>query len=112
MSTKYHVNPKTGDVAACHATKRPCIYGGEERHGTTREEAQAKYEESMKVKPPQKMSKLPRTRKNGFTPTANPEQAEAMRLIGRSNATSPVDPRPNKQKTRAGAKKAALRDQA
>ncbi len=110
MSTKYHVNPATGDVAVCHATKRPCIYGGSESHGETREEAQTKYEEKMKAKPQPKLSKTPRTRKNGYTPTSNPEQAEAMRLLGRSSATSPVDSRPNKQRTRSGAKKASIRD--
>lgn len=111
MSKKYHVNPATGDVAVCHAKTRACIYGGDESHGETREDAQAKYEAKMNQKAPVKLSKTPRTRKNGFTPSANPELAEAMRLRGRSSATSPVDSRPNRQRTRKDSKRASLRDQ-
>lgn len=111
MTIKFHINPATGDVAICHATKRPCIYGGDEQHGATREEAQIKYEESMRGKSEKKLYKIPRQRKNGFTPTANPEQAKAMRLLGRSSAASPFDNRPKRQRTRLDAKKAALRDQ-
>lgn len=37
-------------------------------------------------------------------------QYRAMLELRRSNATVPVDPRPKKTKTRAGAKKHALKD--
>jgi len=113
MSNKFHVNPATGDVLPCHATKNPCLYGGGEVHGETREEAQAKYEAKMAKGSERKLSKskTPRTRKNGFTPTSNPEQAEAMRQLGSSSATSAQDNRPNRQRTRKDSKRAAIRDQ-
>jgi hypothetical protein len=112
MSNKYHVNPATGDVAVCHAKTRACIYGGDENHGDTRETAQAKYEESMATKrQPKTISKLPRTRKNNFTPVPNPELAEAERLRGRSGAAGTHDNRPKRERTRKDAKRAALRDQ-
>lgn len=111
MVKKFHVNPANGEIAPCHASKRPCLYGGDESHGDSPQEAQRKYELNMSAATERKLSKTPRTRKNGFTPSANPEQAEAMRLLGRSSATEKHDSRPNRQRTRAGAKKAALRDQ-
>lgn len=37
-------------------------------------------------------------------------QYRAMMELRRGNATVPVDPRPNKTKTRAGAKNEALKD--
>jgi hypothetical protein len=113
MSSKYHVNPATGVVAVCHAQTRACIYGGDENHGESREAAQAKYEETMASKTtPSKLSKTPRTRKKtGFTPSANPEQAEANRLRARSSAAGTHDNRPNRERTRKDSKRAALRDQ-
>lgn len=110
MASKFHVNPE-GEVAECHATKRPCLYGGEESHGFSEAEARAKYEEKMKTKGQAKFSKTPRKRKNGFTPTANPELAEAMRKLGRSSAAAPHDTRPGRERTRKDAKKAAIREQ-
>jgi len=46
---RWHVNPETGDVGLCNATKKTCPYGGEEygdtMHFPTREAAQTAVEE-------------------------------------------------------------------
>jgi len=56
MSAKYHVNPATGDVGVCTATKRACSYGDDENHFTSAEAARAAYEESSS-EAPKKLSK-------------------------------------------------------
>jgi hypothetical protein len=43
-----------------------------------------------------------------FRPTANPEFNQAMQLIGRSSATQKHDSRPNRQRSRHAAKRAAI----
>lgn len=42
---------------------------------------------------------------------ANPDYARAMHGLRSSSAASPHDNRPNRQRTRADARKAAIRDQ-
>lgn len=44
-----------------------------------------------------------------FRPTANPEFNRAMQLIGRSSATQKHDSRPNRQRSRHAAKRAAIK---
>lgn len=42
--------------------------------------------------------------------TANPQYAEAMRQLRRSNAAQPYDTRPHRQRTRQAVQAAAIRD--
>ncbi|MBT1162778.1 hypothetical protein [Bifidobacterium sp. SO1] len=42
--------------------------------------------------------------------TANPAYIEAMRGLRRSNAATPHDPRPNRQRTRMDRKRNAIHD--
>lgn len=44
-----------------------------------------------------------------FKPTANPEYAAGMREIRRSNASGSHDNRPKRERSRADAKRAAIR---
>lgn len=47
MSTKFHVNPETGNPGPCSAKEGNCPFGSEEEHHSTREEAQSAYEKSQ-----------------------------------------------------------------
>lgn len=44
----YHVNPATGEPGKCRATKKPCPYGGDDVHYTSKEAARQAFEESQK----------------------------------------------------------------
>jgi hypothetical protein len=46
MSDKYHIKPN-GTVAKCTATKRPCPYGGDENHFSTKEAANEAFQKRM-----------------------------------------------------------------
>lgn len=48
--------------------------------------------------------------KNKYRTTANPEWSQAMHEKGRSSATQPHDSRPNRERSRQDAKKAAIRN--
>lgn len=43
----YHINPESGDVAACRAQKGKCPFGSLDQHFTSAEAARAAYEESQ-----------------------------------------------------------------
>lgn len=62
MADKFHINDN-GEPAKCHAHKRPCPKGGEESHGDTPEEVQAKFEEHMKS---QEIRVIQKTSENDF----------------------------------------------
>lgn len=49
-------------------------------------------------------------KKKKFATTENPEFAHWMHALGSSNATQPHDSRPNRQRSRSDARKAAIRD--
>lgn len=59
-----------------------------------------------------KHQKARHTTVEGFRPTANPAQAAAMRDLRRSSAASKHDSRPARLRTRAGVKRAAVREYA
>ena len=44
-----------------------------------------------------------------YTPTSLPEFSKAMHEKGRSNCTQPHDSRPKRQRSRQGAKRAAIK---
>ena len=52
-----------------------------------------------------------RTKYEPWRPPANPELAKAMAELGRSSAAQPQDTRPHRQRSRADAKRAAIKDQ-
>jgi hypothetical protein len=43
----YHINPESGDVAACRAKKGKCPFGSLDKHFTSAEAARAAYEQSQ-----------------------------------------------------------------
>ena len=108
---KFHVNPATGEVGPCTASKKDCPHGGSDVHASTPEQARAKYERKMTARTIAAGLSKGGKKSKGFTPDANPEWAAAQREIGRSSATQPQDSRPNRQRTRKDAKQAAIRDQ-
>jgi hypothetical protein len=46
--SKFHINPATGEVGACRATKDGCPFGTADQHYTSKEAGTAAYEDSMK----------------------------------------------------------------
>lgn len=48
MGSKFHVNPTTGNVGRCTATKRACSYGDDENHFTSEAAARSHFEETNK----------------------------------------------------------------
>jgi hypothetical protein len=107
---KFHVNPATGEVGPCTASKKDCPHGGSDVHASSPEQARVKYERKMSARLISTLSKSGKKNK-GFSTDANPEWAASQRDIGRSSATQPQDSRPNRQRTRKDAKKSAIREQ-
>lgn len=89
MSNKFHVNPATGEVGNCTASKKDCPHGGSDVHASTPEQARAKYERKMTARTIAAGLSKNTKKKKGFTPLANPEWAASQRAVGRSSAASP-----------------------
>lgn len=64
MPTRFHVNPDTGDVRVCSATKK-CRFGENSTHYSTRDDARSAYEKSQGA-PVATLTKKPNAVKNLF----------------------------------------------
>lgn len=113
MSVRFHFNPKTGKSGVCTATTRECAFGSADTHGNSREQAQARFEESMANKEIVTLSKKEQEAKDKSKARgiANPEANRIAIEIARSNASGTHDTRPHRERSRENSKKAAIRDQ-
>lgn len=75
MAERFHINPETGRVNKCTAQPGNCRYGAETKHGATKEEARALYEQQMEehtVAPPvTKSGKLSKAVAGVYSSTPN-----------------------------------------
>jgi hypothetical protein len=89
--SKFHINPKTGNVSACHASLR-CPFGDlKEDHYSTSEEARDAYEEKMNPTPPPALHEIDIPDKISPTAKQLSKQGVTVLQLAPSNSINALD---------------------